>query len=101
MSGWVDPNESPVEAVVREAREETGLIVRPMRLVDVFARMPGTVSGLHTQVTVVYLCEVIGGILRGSHESLDLHYWRIEDVPAWHTQHQSYAQAACAARSEL
>src|SRR5450759_4291490 len=32
--GWVNPNESPAQAAVRETQEETGLVVRPVKLVD-------------------------------------------------------------------
>ena len=92
--GWVEPNESPAEAAMREAREETGLIVRTVRLVDVFTRKPNIGYGPHTAVAIIYLCEVIGGTLEGSHEGLDVRYWRIEDVPVWHEMHQQYALAA-------
>ena len=61
--GWVEPNELPAEAAVREAKEETGLDVRPLRLVDVFTRKPNSGHGPHTAVAVVYLCEVVGGTL--------------------------------------
>ena len=92
--GWVDPNETPAEAAVRELREETGLEGRVVELVDVFTRLPSAESGPHTMVAVVYLCEVTGGEPRISHESLDARYWRIEDVPAWHLTHEEYAKAA-------
>jgi ADP-ribose pyrophosphatase YjhB (NUDIX family) len=92
--GWVDANESPAEAVIREVREETGLDARIVRLVDVVSRMPSAEHGPHTTVAVVYLCEVTGGDLRISHESLDARYWRIEDVPEWHELHAKYAAVA-------
>jgi 8-oxo-dGTP pyrophosphatase MutT (NUDIX family) len=92
--GWVEPHESPAEAAVREAREETGLEVRPVHLVDVFTRLPSATYGPHTVVAVVYLCEVTGGMLRGSHEGLDLRYWALAEVPVWHADHQRYALAA-------
>jgi len=95
--GWVEPNESPLEAAARETKEETGLNVRPLRLVDVFTRKPNVGYGPHTAIAVVYLCEVVGGTLQGSHEGRDLRYWQIEDVPAWHELHQHYAVAAHAA----
>jgi 8-oxo-dGTP pyrophosphatase MutT (NUDIX family) len=95
--GWVEPHESPAEAAVREAREETGLEVRPVHLVDVFTRLPSVAYGPHTVVAVVYLCEVTGGMLRGSHEGLDLRYWALAEVPVWHADHQRYALAASTA----
>lgn len=95
--GWVEPNESPEEAAVREAGEETGLEVRPRHLVGVFTRKPNCGHGPHTAIAVVYLCDVLGGALRGSHEIVELEYWRIEEVPGWHELHQQYATAAHAA----
>jgi ADP-ribose pyrophosphatase YjhB (NUDIX family) len=91
--GWVEPNEAPVDAAVREVREETGLEVRPLELVDVFMRSPGT-GTIHTLIAITYLCEVVGGRQQCSHESLDVRYWRVDEVPVWHTQHREAAEAA-------
>jgi ADP-ribose pyrophosphatase YjhB (NUDIX family) len=92
--GWVEPNESPEETAVREAREETGLAVQTRHLVGVFTRRPEAGYGPHTAVAIVYLCDVRGGTPQTSHEVLEARYWRIEEVPAWHELHQRYAEAA-------
>jgi hypothetical protein len=44
--GWLEPNESPQEAVVRETWEETGLHVEPVALFGVFTRRPDPAWGL-------------------------------------------------------
>ena len=92
--GWVEPNEKPVEAVVREVREETGLEVEVKQLVGVFTRLPSGDHGPHTMIAVVHLCEVVGGELTLSHEGLDLRYRPIDEVQEWHATHEHYARAA-------
>jgi len=92
--GWLEANESPVEAAVRETKEETGLDVRPLALVDVITRRANIGHGPHTSIAVIYLCEIVGGTLQGSPEGLEVQYWRLEDVPAWHELHEQYATAA-------
>lgn len=92
--GWVEPNERPIEAVVREVREETGLEVEVTQLVGVFTRMPSRENGPHTMIAVVHLCEVVDGALTLSHEGLDLRYRAIDEVKNWHATHERYARAA-------
>lgn len=92
--GWVEPNERPVDAVVREVFEETGLEVTVTQLVGVFTRLPSTNTGLHTMIAIVHLCDIVGGELTLSHEGLALRYWMIDEVTHWHATHEQYARAA-------
>ncbi|SDQ17612.1 NUDIX hydrolase N-terminal domain-containing protein [Halopelagius longus] len=91
--GYVDPNESAEEAAVREVREETGLDVEPVELVDVYSVGPGEGNNPHSIVNVVYRCRVRGGELRLSHEGTDLAYRDPTRLPAdaWHEQNRRYA----------
>jgi ADP-ribose pyrophosphatase YjhB (NUDIX family) len=93
-AGWVDPNEHPVQTVVREAREELGLEVEPTQLVDVMFRPASAEHGPQGVVSVVYLCTVRGGEMTLSHEVLSARYWFIGDVPIWHKEHGRFARAA-------
>ena len=72
--GAIEPDEDPVDAVVRETWEETGLLVRPMRLIGVFGGpdfvVPYT-NGDETQyVMAVYECTRVSGELTGSSDEV-------------------------------
>lgn len=79
--GLEEVGESPAQCAIREAKEETGLDVRIVQLVDVFTRLPSAEYTPYTLVSVVYLCEVTGGELRSSHEALGLQYWHLGRRP--------------------
>jgi ADP-ribose pyrophosphatase YjhB (NUDIX family) len=98
--GWLEPHETPPEAVVREVFEETGLVVRARRLVGVFGQPAGGAAGPHAVVSILYLCDIEGGELVCSDEGLDLRYRVIEDVSHWHAHHRELALAARAARED-
>lgn len=93
-AGWVEPNEHPRATAARETREEIGLDVEPVQLVDVNFRPASAAYGPHAVVSVIYLCEVRGGIIRLSHEVLDARYWAIDAVSPWHRDHERFARAA-------
>ena len=97
----MDVAESPAEAAVREAKEETGLDVEITELIDHFYSPPGGLYGPHGAVGVVYLCEVIGGELRLSHEGEALKFWPIENVPEWFRNHGDVAIVARRTWKEL
>jgi ADP-ribose pyrophosphatase YjhB (NUDIX family) len=99
--GLVEAGESPEQAAIREAREETGLEVKILELVGVYTRLPSVEYGLYTLVSTVYLCEVTGGTLQRSHEDLGLQYWDIEEVPVWHGNQAQQARDARAKHQAL
>ncbi len=92
--GWTEPGEAPLQTVVREVKEETGLDVRPTELVGLFPRPAGGINGPHAVISVLYLCEVEGGSLACSSEGLELRYWEIDEVPVWYAHHERLARAA-------
>lgn len=94
--GWVEVNETPAEAAVREAFEETGLTVEVVRLVGVYSRKAGYEYSPHSMTAVVHLCKIISGSLTLSHEGLALKYWDLDAVPCWHATHERYARDAYA-----
>lgn len=64
--GAIDPHEAPVDAMVREAWEETGVLVEPVRVLEVF----GGAAYAHTfpggdqiiNYGTIFACQVIGGV---------------------------------------
>ena len=71
--GVVELGETAEEAVVREVEEETGIVVKPLRVLDVLDSIVRDDEGgvrFH-YVLLEFLCEPIGGELRASSDVSD------------------------------
>lgn len=80
--GWADVGDSPTVAIIREVQEETGLDVRVSRLLGVWDRNQHGHPPYPWHVyKMIFLCEVIGGELAISHESLDIRYVDPDNLP--------------------
>jgi len=86
--GWVDPGETPEQAVVREVAEETGLRVSAPRLLHT-ERRPASVH-------YTFGCTLDGGDLRRSDESLEVAFVSPDDIDEWHTDHHERLTSALA-----
>jgi ADP-ribose pyrophosphatase YjhB (NUDIX family) len=86
--GAVDPGESVSAAVVREVREETGLVVRPVRLIGVYSDpanhqvMTYPDGNVIHYVSTAFECAVVGGVLACGAESLALEWYDPQALPA-------------------
>ena len=97
IAGWVDPNESPEQTVVRELDEEAGVQARVDRLVGVFFREAHMDVHPHGTVSIVYLCSITRGRPRPQpHEIRELAWRAVDDVRGddWHHHHERLARAA-------
>jgi ADP-ribose pyrophosphatase YjhB (NUDIX family) len=81
--GWADVNESPSESVVREVEEESGYIVRPVRLLAVFDReKQGHVPPFPYHVYKVFFhCEIAGGGPKRTAESSESAFFTEARLP--------------------
>ena len=63
--GSIEPNEKPVDAVIREVFEETNLVVEPTKILGVFGGQEFEVVYSNgdrvTYVMTVYECVIVGG----------------------------------------
>ena len=78
--GAMEPDEFPSDAAVREAWEETGLLVRPERLLGVYGGPHCVVSypnGDESQYVITAIgCTIAAGTARPDHdETVDVRFW--------------------------
>ena len=80
--GWADVTQAPREAVVRELREETGFETRPVKLAAVLDRArQGHPPDALAVYKLMFLCEIVGGEARPSHETPELGFFAPDALP--------------------
>lgn len=81
--GAIDPGESPADAVVREAWEETGLHVEPLRITGVYGgnRVRYSNGDEVEYITTTFECRRLSGTLRpDGEETLDVKFFERSDL---------------------
>jgi 8-oxo-dGTP pyrophosphatase MutT (NUDIX family) len=83
--GVIEPDERPADAAVREAYEETGLLVQPIGLVGAYAGPECVVrypNGDETQyVIIAFACTIVDGAARPDHEeTVEVRFWSEHDA---------------------
>ena len=82
--GVLEVGELVREAAIREAREETGLLVEPGELLGVYDRVlrnPEQRVQYH-YVLIDFLCCPIGGELRAASDAAEVRWFTREELPA-------------------
>jgi ADP-ribose pyrophosphatase YjhB (NUDIX family) len=81
--GWADVNESPSQSVVREVQEESGYLVKPVRLLAIFDReKQGHVPPFPYHVYKLFFhCEIVGGSPKRTEESSESAFFTEARLP--------------------
>ena len=80
--GLVETGESLNDAVCREVREETGLEIRPLGVLEIFERIMRDAAGAaeYHYVLIDYVCAVAGGELQAGDDAGRVEWVRRRDL---------------------
>ena len=73
--GFLEIDETVLDAAIRETLEETGLLVEPVGLIGLYSRVPAAV------VVVAYEARIVGGEPRATNESLETRAFAPDAIP--------------------
>ncbi len=80
--GWADVGDIPSEAAEREAFEEAGLRVKARKVIGIYdANRLGPLELFHA-FKIVFLCDLIGGQPTPSHETSEVGFFGVDEIPA-------------------
>jgi len=82
--GVLEVGEMVREAAIREAREETGLIVEPGELLGVYDRIlyDAEKRVQYHYVLIDFLCTRVGGELRAASDAAEVRWFTRDELPA-------------------
>jgi ADP-ribose pyrophosphatase YjhB (NUDIX family) len=69
--GVLETGETLEQGIIREVREETGLEVKPMKVLEIFERIIRDAQGApeYHYVLIDYICRITGGSLRAADDA--------------------------------
>ncbi len=80
--GWADVGFSPSEVAVKEVQEETGLQVKPEKLIAVFdKKCHPHPPHLHYVYKIFIGCRLLGGELKTAFDTLDVGFFAEDAIP--------------------
>lgn len=77
--GFIEYNETVEASLIREVEEETGLKVKPIKIVGVYS--DPLRSPVKHVITISYECNIVGGKLRPSSENSEIKFFPINNLP--------------------
>lgn len=81
--GWADVNLTPAENVLKEVREESGYEARIVKLAAAWDRArQGHPPSPWSCLKMFFVCELVGGEARSSHETLKVAWFARNAIPA-------------------
>lgn len=91
--GWADIGLSPKEVAVKEVREESGLDVKPVRLLGILdKKFHGHPPSPWHIYKIFILCEAIGGRMGAGMETLQVGFFERDKLPELSAQRNTKAQ---------
>ena len=89
--GVLECGETLHEAVAREAREETGLLVEPGEMLGVYERViRGDAERVrYHYVLIDFLCRAVGGDLKAGSDAAEVRWFTRDELPALNLAHDA------------
>jgi ADP-ribose pyrophosphatase YjhB (NUDIX family) len=79
--GWADVGDVPSESVEREVWEESGYKVSAKKLIGVYDANRTNPMDIFHAYKIVFFCEILAGDPRPSHETSDVAFFDIDQIP--------------------
>lgn len=89
--GRIEQEESAEECLVREAKEETSLEVKSIRLTGIYSDPKRDPRGV---IAAAYLCECVSGEIMGGDDASEAAWFNLDKLPKLCTDHKKILEDA-------